>query len=227
MNWVSIGSGNGLSPIRHQAITWTNAVLLSTGLLGTNFSEIWVRILSFSFNKMHFKISSARMAAIYLSSITKVNFVVSLQLDLHIKTHLSMVVFRYSMGQSVYMYKNSGNVVDEILMLCFVFWFKLHWRWWPLLTHICVTRQQWFIDGGFPHKRPVMWSFVVFYLLGWTNCYTNSRYATWYETLMRGRWNANAKHNIHDSAYCFGNHGLGASVMNALSSKLAAYMLRP
>ena len=40
VNWISIGSGNGLSPIRHQAITWTHAHLLSIEPLGTNFSEI-------------------------------------------------------------------------------------------------------------------------------------------------------------------------------------------
>ena len=45
VNWVIIGSGNGLSPVRHQAITRTNADLLSVGLLGTHFSEIWIRIL--------------------------------------------------------------------------------------------------------------------------------------------------------------------------------------
>ena len=28
MNYVSIGSGNGVSPVRHQAITWSNAGLL-------------------------------------------------------------------------------------------------------------------------------------------------------------------------------------------------------
>ena len=27
VNWVSIGSGNGLSPVRRQAITWANAGL--------------------------------------------------------------------------------------------------------------------------------------------------------------------------------------------------------
>ena len=31
---------------------------------GTDFNEIWIRILSFSFMKMHMKMSSARMAAI-------------------------------------------------------------------------------------------------------------------------------------------------------------------
>ena len=34
MNWAIIGSGNGLLPIRYQAITWTNAGLLSIGFLG-------------------------------------------------------------------------------------------------------------------------------------------------------------------------------------------------
>ena len=41
VNSISIGSGNGLSPVRRQAITWTNAGFLSIGTLGTNLSEIW------------------------------------------------------------------------------------------------------------------------------------------------------------------------------------------
>ena len=64
MNWICISSGNGLSPVRHQAITWTNASLLSIELLGTNLSEIRIGILSFSLKKMHLKLSSAKMAAI-------------------------------------------------------------------------------------------------------------------------------------------------------------------
>ena len=55
MNWDGIGSGYGLSPVQHQAITWTNAALLSVGHLGTNFSEIWIVILSFSVKKIHLK----------------------------------------------------------------------------------------------------------------------------------------------------------------------------
>ena len=35
-----IGSGNGLSPVRRQAISWTNAALSSIELLETSFSEI-------------------------------------------------------------------------------------------------------------------------------------------------------------------------------------------
>ena len=44
LDWVSIGSVNGLSPVRHIAITWTNADLLSIGSLGTTFSENWIEI---------------------------------------------------------------------------------------------------------------------------------------------------------------------------------------
>ena len=55
-----IGSDNGLSPGRRQAIIWTNAGILLIGPLGTNFSEILIRIHKFSFTKMHLKMSSAK-----------------------------------------------------------------------------------------------------------------------------------------------------------------------
>ena len=57
VNQVSIGSDNGLSPIRRQAIIWASAGLLSIGPLGTNFSEILTKIHNFSLTKMHPKIS--------------------------------------------------------------------------------------------------------------------------------------------------------------------------
>ena len=50
-----IGSDNGLSPDRRQAIIWTNAGILSIGPLGTKLSEILIAIHIFSFNKMHLK----------------------------------------------------------------------------------------------------------------------------------------------------------------------------
>ena len=51
---------NGLSPIRHQAIIWTNASLLSIEPLGTKFSDILIKIQNFSFTEAHLKISSAK-----------------------------------------------------------------------------------------------------------------------------------------------------------------------
>ena len=50
-----IGSDNGLSPCRRQAIIWTNAGILLIWHLVTNCSEILIEIDSFSFKKMHLK----------------------------------------------------------------------------------------------------------------------------------------------------------------------------
>ena len=43
-----------------QAIIWTNAGILLIGPLGTNFSEILIKIHKFPFKKMHLKTSSAK-----------------------------------------------------------------------------------------------------------------------------------------------------------------------
>ena len=59
-NLTTIGSDNGLSPGRRQAIIWTNAGMLLIGPLWTNFSEILSEIPTFSFKKMRLKVSSAK-----------------------------------------------------------------------------------------------------------------------------------------------------------------------
>ena len=57
--WVSkltiIGSDNGLSPGRRQAIIWSNAWILLIGPLGINFNGILIEFNTFSFKKMHLK----------------------------------------------------------------------------------------------------------------------------------------------------------------------------
>ena len=55
-----IGSDNGLSPIRRQAIIWTNAGILLIRTLGINFNEILIQIHTFDNKKMHLKMSSAK-----------------------------------------------------------------------------------------------------------------------------------------------------------------------
>ena len=67
-----IGSDSGLSPGRRQAIIWTNAGILLIRTLGTNFIEILGEIHSFSFSKMHLKMSSAkwRLFGIGLNELT-------------------------------------------------------------------------------------------------------------------------------------------------------------
>ena len=57
---IMIGSDNGLSPGRRQAIIWTNARILLIGTLWTNFSAISIEIYTFPFRKMHLKMSSGK-----------------------------------------------------------------------------------------------------------------------------------------------------------------------
>ena len=57
---TTIASDNGLSPGRRPAIIWTIAGILLIGPLETNFSEILIGIQTFSFKKIHLKMSSAK-----------------------------------------------------------------------------------------------------------------------------------------------------------------------
>ena len=54
-----IGSDNGLSPGRRQAIIWTSDEILLIGALKTNFSETLIKIQTFSFWKNRLKMPSA------------------------------------------------------------------------------------------------------------------------------------------------------------------------
>ena len=74
-NLTIIGSDNGLSPGRRQAIIWTNVGILLIGPLGTNFSEMLIEIHTFSFKKIHLKTSSAkwRLFCLGLNELTKIS----------------------------------------------------------------------------------------------------------------------------------------------------------
>ena len=52
---IIIGSDNGLSPGRRQAIIWTDARILLIRTLETHFSENWHEIHTNSFKKIHLK----------------------------------------------------------------------------------------------------------------------------------------------------------------------------
>ena len=60
--WISkltiIRSDNGLPSGQRQAIIWTNAGILIIEPLGTNLNEILIKIYTFPFKKMHFKMLS-------------------------------------------------------------------------------------------------------------------------------------------------------------------------
>ena len=65
-NLAIIGSDNGLSPGRCQAIIWTNAGILLIGPLGKN-SETSIAIQTFSLKKMHLNMSSVKWLLFCLS----------------------------------------------------------------------------------------------------------------------------------------------------------------
>ena len=67
-NLTTIGSDNGLSHGRRQAIFWTNAAISFVNwTLRINFSEMLIEIQTFSFKQMHLKMSSAKWRPFYLA----------------------------------------------------------------------------------------------------------------------------------------------------------------
>ena len=82
-NLTTIGSDNGLLPGRCQAIIWTNAGIL-IGPLGTNFSEILLGILTFSFKKMCLKVWSVKWQPFCLC-LNVVIFGAAIDSTMHIK----------------------------------------------------------------------------------------------------------------------------------------------
>ena len=57
---VIVGSDNGLSPCRRQAIIWTKAWILWIWPSGTNLSDILIENITFSFTKVYLTMSSAK-----------------------------------------------------------------------------------------------------------------------------------------------------------------------
>ena len=107
---TSIGSDNGLSPGRRQVIIWTNAGILFIGPLGTNFSEILIEILTFSFKKMRLKLSSGKWRSFCLG----LNVLKSERWN-HTSLGTSSVKWlTEKLGMSFYIYINYFSVGNEI-----------------------------------------------------------------------------------------------------------------
>ena len=91
-----IGSDNGMTPGRRQAIIWTNTGILLIGPLGTNVSEILIEIQTFSLKKIRLIVSSAtgRLFSLGLNELNIWSFPVLMVSkwfvsDLKIMLHLS------------------------------------------------------------------------------------------------------------------------------------------
>ena len=59
---IIIGSNNGVSPSRRQAIISTNAGILLTRSLGANFNDVLITIDTFLFKEMHLEMAPRNLA---------------------------------------------------------------------------------------------------------------------------------------------------------------------
>ena len=94
-NLTIIGSDNGLAPGGCQAIIWTNAGVLLTGLLGTNFSGILIEVHIFSSKKMHLKMLAGKWRPFCLGlNVLTVFMLNSLEYaNLYFHSHLSEIKY--------------------------------------------------------------------------------------------------------------------------------------
>ena len=83
VNKVNIGSDNDLASVWHQAVLWTNVGVLLLEPLGTNFSEIWNKVQTYSYKKMSLKMLSAK----WWSFCLKVTSCYQTWCDSHRSTH--------------------------------------------------------------------------------------------------------------------------------------------
>ena len=88
-NLTIIGSDNGLSPGRRQAIIWTNVGILLIGPPGTNFSEMLIEIHTFSFKKIHLKMSSGKWRPFCLGPNVLSNYIPSVGWHYSTMLHIS------------------------------------------------------------------------------------------------------------------------------------------
>ena len=104
---------NGLSPILHQAITWTNDNILTIEPWVTKFSENWFQIELISYKKMNFNTPSAKWQPFSSASIEL----------LHKSQHApvpypTMLYFVTEMCTCVHISVTNGALWDISLMHC-------------------------------------------------------------------------------------------------------------
>ena len=190
MNWVTIGSGNGLSPARCQAFIWTNADLLLIGPLGTKFSEIRIKTRNFWFTKIHLKMLSGKWRPFCLGLNVLPWYIYRIWNELPHICH-SPVSLLASDGLVQYSTRASAQIIltNAIVMTLSGAYVLL---WMKLLCHIGLHRY-WahrygrFVDRSYCHKnyylRDCMYAsfillFTVFpgdaYMREWTKPLTGS-----------------------------------------------------
>ena len=94
---LSVGSDNGLLPVWHQAIIWTNAGLL-IGPLGTNPSEIQIR-----FHTFWFKVLLQWNSTSVYNSCTYSTYHLELALGTFMRHFVSACLVYYTSWEKIYL----------------------------------------------------------------------------------------------------------------------------
>ena len=138
-----IGSYNGLSPVRRQAIIWANVGILLTGPLGTNFSEISSEILNFLLKKMQLNMSSAKWWLFCIGHVRRSCF-------LNVYVALAAIT-----GAATLLYPYLYSYLFFTLILYVESLQLIHWTNMGLLpgTQYCGLRMRGKCRERFPHHR--------------------------------------------------------------------------
>ena len=121
-NLTIIGPDNGLSPGRRQAIISTNAGILLIGPCGTNFSEILIGIHTFSFKKIHLKMSSTKFRPFCLGLNVFIQWSICASPGLN-----NNILIPWQMAPTLQTI--CSNSVSWMKVVWF--WFEFHWSWLP------------------------------------------------------------------------------------------------
>ena len=131
-----IGSDNGLSPGRRQAIVWTNAGILLIRPLGTNISETSIKIHIFSFKKMHLKMSSGKWWPFCLG----LNVLMSQFTDAYLRhwehkhaVYSSCHMVYQNFAHTIFCHHHIGDIyVHMYICICIYVFYIKHTKYWHL-----------------------------------------------------------------------------------------------
>ena len=174
-----IGSDNGLSSGRRQAIIRTNAGILLIGPLRTNTNETSIKIHTFSFNKIYLKLSSVKwrpfcpslnvLIVFWAKPSTHswgyhINaFAITVGIDFWYKSHLLFMNVTHLMY--IRLLTKTG-VASTVCILCFGYmWFSAliqrenEWQKVVSKTHIHIWLMQWARpNGNVEFERKLRWN---------------------------------------------------------------------
>ena len=167
---TKIGSDNGLSPGRCQAIIWTNAGILLIGPLGTNFSENLSEIYTSSLKKIHLKMSLGKWQPFCLGLNVLMLYIMPWD-DWRNFRHHSLMIYEFT---------------PESLS-----WWRHQMETFSALLAICAGNSP--VPGEFPAQRPVTRSFDVFFDLRLNKRLSKQPWGWWFETPAWSLWR---HHNV-------------------------------